>query len=83
MTIAKITDYIKALETHDWEYEAASDQNVWRKGVRERVEIAKARPFFDADYALWNRYAPELLRRTAKPQNCADGEHKTSAEHRA
>lgn len=83
MAITTREGYIQAVKRHDWFYEAASDQNDWRKGVRERAEISKAQPIFDPGYAIWNSHAPELLRRVAKPQNVPDGEHKTGNEHRA
>ncbi len=63
MTIAL---YEKCLASHDWFYDFSCDYSVYRKGRAEKEQLQRMQKLYDADFTLWNYYAPQEFK---KPQN--------------
>jgi len=55
--------YEKCLAAHDWEFDRSDDFRVYRKGREELVQLQRMQKLYDADYTLWNYYAPEEFKK--------------------
>lgn len=53
-----MTEYLAALQRHDWFYAYSDDHSVWKRGAAEATKLREAQIRLDPLYTLWNEYAP-------------------------
>ena len=58
VAVAAAAEYSASLAKHDWHFEFSEDSGVWARGNAERKKLKSAQKELDADYVLWNKYAP-------------------------
>ena len=62
-TISTVDQYRIALKLHDWTFEYSDDSRMYREGRADRQRLESAQPLFDADFSIWNSFAPAQYRR--------------------
>lgn len=55
--------YRKLLGRHDWYYNFSDDYSVWSKGKKNLADIFGLQPDVDADFKIYNEYAPDDFKR--------------------
>ena len=56
-------EYKFRLASHDWHGAYADEQRVWKKWHEETRNLLDAASELDKNFAIWNRYAPEMYRK--------------------
>lgn len=54
-----LANYIAALREHDWQFGFSGDVKVYRVGRDSLAALRQAQVLIDADFMVWNQWAPE------------------------
>jgi hypothetical protein len=58
--------YRQLLGQHDWFYAYSDDHSVWSAGKSHMARILDLQKHLDADFSIWDEYAPAECKRNKK-----------------